>query len=231
MSNVLKSLCVFMSFIVICTFCGGLFGIVAGGTFVSSMRRFGNAMSLAKKGLIDPLSDFLDILGLTAATSKNAVVYLRDNDDYISISTGIPDDAVYAAYVAKYQSNQNGDVGTKLAQDAYELAFIVYFDASGLPLDIVIISISARDDFFVEVGGKFIGGLYSGTINYIDFSSCYFNTYSNVLYFDISLSISLFDTTLHRLSFVSSLKNDTFAGDFTKLQSKYFPIGGTGGKF
>ncbi len=212
MKSVIGYVCVFMAFIVICTFCGGIFGIAAGGTFSESVAGFGNTMNSIKVGLIDPFNDFMRFLGLSSTYGGDALVYrLEDDESDLRFSTLIPEGTYFAALVLFYNCTD------KKVNSSVKNTYVVFFDLDGQPLSCIMLSSSASKDQ-IKPGELFMNNMYE--LKEIDCSRSYFNSFSKFLYFDIDVTYRLQYTDAYKT--FSCYKNSAlleykYAGDFTDL--------------
>ena len=202
-----------MAFIIICTFCGGIFGIAAGGTFSETVSNFGNTINSIKVGLIDPFNDFMRVLGLSTTYGGEAMVYrLEDDEKDIRFSTLIPENAHFAAFVNFYQSTD------KLVSASVKNPFVLFFNIDGYPVSCIMLSSKSYQDM-IEPGDKFLDALR--VLEDIDFSRSYFNSFSKFLYFDIDVTYSFLSSDIKSFSCYlnSSLLEYKYAGNFADLDA------------
>lgn len=214
MNNVIGYVCVFMSFIIICTFCGGLFGIAAGGTFTDSLTRFGSTLNSVKHGLIDPLNDFLSFFGLSPSYGGAALVYRFDQELDSDYSDLFPEDAYYCS---SHMSPMDITFGYEL-----KYFYFIFFDIDGNPLEAKVFKYSTFE--LVSPG--------ISTYLSIDCSRCYYNPYSKFLYadFDIHVYNALYERNdVVNIFLNSSLVDYKYCGNFSDLYRKICP--GLGGYF
>lgn len=214
MKAVIGYVCIFMAFIVICTFCGGLFGIAAGGTFSDSVAGFGRTMNQVKHGLIDPLNEFLSYFGLSSSYGGSSVVYRLENDEQdLKFTSLIPDQAFYAAYVMIYDSSDKNYSRSMLNP------FYVFFDADGNPISCIMLR--HNDHQYIVKPGEGFALDFHQFIS-LDCTSCYFNSYSKFLYFDVDITCSYLgsETRVINCSIDSPLLEYQYAGNFTDLNAR-----------
>lgn len=205
--GVLKFLVLFMSLLIICTLCGGLFGISAGGTFTQSFSKFGGFMSGLRIGIIDPLNDFLRFFGLNSSYGGTAIVYKLSPDDVIQ-SNLIPRDAYYAAFSFMYKTSEKSMLQKPI--------IVVFFNENGEPISALAFSADGKQSLLTS-GKKFS---YSYYFTSVDCSKSYFNPMSKYLYFDVELNCKFFNVEpmVIECYFDSSLVDYEYAGTFSDLQ-------------
>lgn len=212
MKSVIGYVCLFMVFIVICTYCGGLFGIAAGGTFTESVAGFGNSMNQIKTGLIDPLNDFLAFFGLSSTYGGDALVYrLEDGEQDLQLSPLIPDQAYFAAFVTYYKASD------KVYKANVLNPFCVFFDLDGNPISCIMFNSKKVQDMIKP--GEVFADQFHQLIS-LDCSRSYYNSFSKFLYFDVDVTWCFVESDESRVIncyFNSSLMEYKYAGNFADL--------------
>ena len=221
MRSVLSSLAVFLTFIILCSYCGGLFGFNALGTFSDTFSGFAHDVNLLKRGLIDPLNDFLSFFGLGSSVGGVGRVYqLQPEEEDLIFSIFIPEDARYVA-VQELLSLSPG----RFKQEFMYSSVFVFFDDSGNPISGFIFD--HQDYVVIESGQPISSALFFTSI---DVSKSFYNPLSKFVFFDFVIQATFLTSpeSIH-CTFQTPLFEYKYFGNFQDFE-RHFALG-KGGKF